>query len=486
MKRIIVLICLFPCLTISAQKIITTYYDYNRTHKHEVYGTDNYGTKNGAYTEYSEYGGVLTTGTFKNGSMVGKWVGKDDKGKLLEEVTYDNDGKYNGQRNRYKDGYKYAEENYKHGIPSGHWKVWFDAHGGSDAEMNGVWLKADGTTQLQYDEYYKPCAANYDKRVCLEGYDLDSTKKEYNLDGVLISKIDYKMGLKNGKATYYDIDGSGFIIEEATYQNDDPIGEWRTTWDNQGHQLTLYGNSNTRKKSNASYYKIKEYGNNGKVCKVANYYMTGVKENEGAFVEGIGFVGQYKEYYESGQIYRMGKYTNNGREDSIWNYYAVSGKDSASVKYINGELASKVMEQHGQDSLNAIANKKNQELAESAKRLNYEISRQPIVIDSLYKIFSAKYCIAKESKFLVYNGKPVITYSYPNGKHLFQKADTLCKSWNKEYQKNADVNAKLLKGRNIIVLLKKLNDLASNDADELDKQLKKAETLEDIAKVLSF
>lgn len=497
MKRMILsVLSMFACLaplTGYSQKTIKTYYDYQKQHVHEIYTTDNYGTKNGVYTEYSEYGGVLTAGTFKNGTMVGKWIGKDDKGKIQEEVTYDNDGKYNGQRNRYVDGYKYAEENYRHGVPCGHWKTWFGRDGGSEnTDTYGVFLKADGTTQLRYDEYYKPCAPNYEKRVCLEGYDLDSTKKEYNLQGVLISKINYKLGLKNGKATYYDIDGSGDIMQEGTYQNDTVVGEWKTTWDNHGRQ--------TWKKSDASYYKIKDYGKSGTtIFKVTNYYMSGVKENEGAFVENIGFVGHYTEYNKNGQISLIGKYNNNGMRDSTWNWFSASGKDSITINYVNGEDREKAkLEKHIQDSANevankkqrredsltAISNKKQQDLMETQN----ELSRQPWKIDSLYKVFTGIYTGSKKSAFLIdpRTHQPLVSKTYPKGKHLYEKADTLFKSWNKEYKTQSDADLKVTKGRNIIALLIKLDGMASADTDDLDKQMKKADTNEDIEKVLGL
>ncbi|MGP8215464.1 MAG: TPR end-of-group domain-containing protein [Bacteroidia bacterium] len=339
MKRITFLALLMGFLPFLAycQKTITTYYDFEKKHVHEVYGTDNYGTKNGPYTEYSEYGGILIQGTYKNGTQVGKWVTNDEKGKIYLEETRDNEGKYNGQVNRYINGIKYAQENYKHGSRIGHWKTWFYS-----TDYNGtVYQKPDGTTQLQYDEYYKSCEPRYVAGVGLLDWGLDSVRKEYSKQGVLLSTEYYKLGVKEGKATYYDEDGSGMIMEEEIMRNDSIYGTSKIYFNDKGDQ--------TFKKSDATWYRINDYGNkNYKLFKGTDYYMSGEKMADETFSNN-GYIGKYVEYFKNGTIKLKGQYNKDGKRDSVWNYYSVSGKDSAFRKYINGELDSPERQKQQQD-----------------------------------------------------------------------------------------------------------------------------------------
>jgi len=312
------------------QTLVKTYYDFDHKEVHEVYYTNNYGVKNGSYVEYSEYGGILTQGTYKNDKSVGHWIIKNEKGILLVDENYDNDGYWNGQVARYTDGYKYAQEEYKHGVKSGHWKEWFQ-----DETASKVYLKPDGTTQLEHDYYYKN--------------DLqDSTEKYYNQSGVLLSKINYMQGLKNGKAIFYTHEGSGTVWKSGDFRNDTSVAEWKEVFDNQNQPAKM-------NKSDAAYYRITDYGDgsNTNNVKATDYYLSGEKQSEETLGPD-GFVGWYTEYYMNGTISKKGKYKsfrelNNNYvreyvtvtgEDSIWDLYSIKGADSVKLKYENGKLDS--------------------------------------------------------------------------------------------------------------------------------------------------
>ncbi|MGP8216770.1 MAG: toxin-antitoxin system YwqK family antitoxin [Bacteroidia bacterium] len=201
MKNIIytlaILTGLLPVTSMS-QTLYKSCYDYQKTHVKEEYYANSYGVKNGTYTLYSEYGGIIQLGTYKNDGKIGKWIEKDEKGKLVLEENYDNNSQYNGQVVRYNDGVKYLE-NYKHGIKNGNWKTWF---------FN------ENRYTIYVDEYYK------------DGLQ-DSVKKQYDTQGVLLSKVTYKYGVEKYKVVYESenlkyiaiYDSLGLKIFEKSWNN---------------------------------------------------------------------------------------------------------------------------------------------------------------------------------------------------------------------------------------------------------------------------
>lgn len=131
MKKIILLICLTGAINTFSQKLVKTYWDWSKTKLQAQYYTDAYGTKNGSFKGYSEYGGLLMQGVFKDGLPTGKWIENYVNGKLhyikihnipgyssLDVV----DGKIISY---YEDGktIKY-ERNFKNGELDGVWKVY--------------------------------------------------------------------------------------------------------------------------------------------------------------------------------------------------------------------------------------------------------------------------------------------------------------------------------------------------------------------------
>ncbi len=114
-------------VNLPAQQLYKTYYDYKKTKVHEEYGADSYGVKNGSYKEYSEYGGIIVQGTYKNDKKIGIWTGTlDGKNKVVE--TYDNDGNKTGLwTTNCLDfpTFKYSEGHYFKGKEDGIWKTYF-------------------------------------------------------------------------------------------------------------------------------------------------------------------------------------------------------------------------------------------------------------------------------------------------------------------------------------------------------------------------
>ncbi len=74
MKTILTILIYGLSLNTFAQKLVKTYYDYRNTKIQSEYYTDAYGVKNGTYKGYSEYGGILLQGSYKDDAPIGKWT----------------------------------------------------------------------------------------------------------------------------------------------------------------------------------------------------------------------------------------------------------------------------------------------------------------------------------------------------------------------------------------------------------------------------
>ncbi len=92
MKTILTILIYGLSLNTFAQKLVKTYYDYRNTKIQSEYYTDAYGVKNGTYKGYSEYGGILLQGSYKDDAPIGKWTENYLDGKLHFIKTYTSPG----------------------------------------------------------------------------------------------------------------------------------------------------------------------------------------------------------------------------------------------------------------------------------------------------------------------------------------------------------------------------------------------------------
>jgi antitoxin component YwqK of YwqJK toxin-antitoxin module len=157
--KIILLASLVLTINAFSQKLERTYYDYRKTKIQSEYYINAYGEKNGSYKGYSEYGGILLQGSFKDGQPIGKWIENYEDGKLHYIKIYNtpgsnftvNDGKIityyeNGKTIK-------SEKNYKNQEYDGDYKI-YDENGTLTLEgkyVNGV-LKLSEEFQRKYDE----------------------------------------------------------------------------------------------------------------------------------------------------------------------------------------------------------------------------------------------------------------------------------------------------------------------------------------------
>lgn len=168
MKKIFLLLSLALSLNAYSQKLVKEYYDWAKTKIKKQYYTDAYGTLNGSFKAYSEYGGILKQGQCKNDGPIGKWIENYDNGKLHYIKYYDTPGTNDFQVQNgkiiayYEDGktIKY-ERNFK------------------KLELDGVWKEYDEKgTLIEEDNYIKGESEKRRIRIESENVEYNRRKQE--------------------------------------------------------------------------------------------------------------------------------------------------------------------------------------------------------------------------------------------------------------------------------------------------------------------
>ncbi|WP_288983608.1 hypothetical protein [uncultured Flavobacterium sp.] len=160
MKKIFTITMFALTINAYSQKLVKEYYDWGKTKIKREYYTDAYGTLNGSYKAYSEYGGIMKQGQCKNDGPIGKWIENYDNGKLHYIKIYDTPGTYDFKVkdgkiiSYYEDGktIKY-ERNFKNMELDGVWKE-YDEKGIITKEgkyVNGI-FEPTGITKIKYDD----------------------------------------------------------------------------------------------------------------------------------------------------------------------------------------------------------------------------------------------------------------------------------------------------------------------------------------------
>ena len=417
-----------------AQTLYRTYYDYEKQHVHEEYYANSYGVKNGIYKEYSEYGGVLQEGTYKEDKKTGKWTTMNEKGKLSKVETYKDDNLNGPYISYYDNGGKYKEGNFADDKPIGNWYIY-----------------------LKYQNFIN----NYIKYIRID-------------DNSFVIYYDYVPASVLVGCEYVK------ILVHIQYFDEDN----RDTWDDNdwGHIINTYYPS-------------------GKKCQEGHY-------NHGAWI------GDYYQYYPNGNLEGFWELDTIQGKELFSKGWAWPGGNKDSIQfYKKAEIA----ERHGQDSLQQATNRqqeseqrrhdslsnierRKQERSEDSAQKAYqnqmaEQQRKETLnqrVDSLYRAYKNLYVGSKQSTLLGVplvdqkTHQPVIKTTYLHGEYLFEKSDTLIKSMWMDCKNTQDISSQIVKLNSITTLINKLISMANTDTKDIDKQMKKAETMGDIKKILNF
>tara|TARA_Y100000816_G_C25884863_1_gene461696 strand:+ start:165 stop:761 length:597 start_codon:yes stop_codon:yes gene_type:complete len=88
------------------------------------------GILDGEFQEWNQFGVKTIEKKYKNGKLIGKYISRDNYGKIIQEINYNSDGILNGFSIKYDtDLYGYSTEkldskgNYKNGLRDGEWEI---------------------------------------------------------------------------------------------------------------------------------------------------------------------------------------------------------------------------------------------------------------------------------------------------------------------------------------------------------------------------
>jgi antitoxin component YwqK of YwqJK toxin-antitoxin module len=310
---------------LQAQRLVATYYDWNKIHPSEQYYVNSAGQKSGSYKKYDQSGVVIQEYNYLNGVENGLCVDYEategNKRVLVMKASFIS-GKPEGYTVEYcrYSGYKdkIQEGQYKGGEQTGLWKVWW-----CDDDTRGV-LKEIGS--------YK------------NGNQVGEWKAYYR-NGFIKTKCTYSSdNKKNGYCAIYIHSDSSKPVCKGNYVRDVRVGEW---------QVLINGDSKIVSDiENAAGYRVMTFDSAGKqkAGKVTDYDLTGAKYNECYYDDSLrktgieiqyylsnGIIyqktdhdlGKYEAFYKNGYPQVTGSIVNDIQSNGLWNYY--SDKDSGVI-----------------------------------------------------------------------------------------------------------------------------------------------------------
>ena len=191
------------------QKLVQTYYDWNKIHPKEVYYVNTAGQKTGAYKLYNENGVVIKEYTYLNGQENGLCIDYAATGANLRVVAAKGsfiNGQPDGSYVQFcdEDGYKskVQEGRYKNGKKTGKWKEWW-CNEIYDNKYVGI-LKSVGV--------YK-------------NGERDSVWSFYNNKGKIEKTVRFADGVQAREGIMYIYNKNGTLISYGPYVGDEAEGD---------------------------------------------------------------------------------------------------------------------------------------------------------------------------------------------------------------------------------------------------------------------
>lgn len=455
MKKLLILIVI-SILTISAnaQKLKRTYYDpYSKTMLMEKYYVNSAGYGNGSYKKYDKKGSLIYKGTYKNGGKEGTWTQYSSYSGKLEVAqveTFKGDvlngpakyyGSYNGKNIVIREG-DYL-----------------------DGEKHGKWMILDGYTNYSLtEEEKKGCDYVKSYPVFNKGridYPDGEVKTHYYPSGKLRSIQNYKGGKKVGKQVWYLPDGS--VESEEFYEDIEALEEMYLD-----SALTAFKNHEFKS--------------------AANYFSKMKNPQDAEIMIKLSKSKEYrkdKNYPEAIQSIKMA--ARGIENDIILDYYIevykeyiseVESKFTSYKETFNVKLSEEtlrdcqisksrgILKKEDLDrfiALHSEVEKKLEEKLEQAEKLTQEIIDAKAKYEELY-------------------GPP----SYSRSSRLYDASSPILYEMIRSYNAETDDKNKKETGQEILKALKTMNSYSPDECKDLKKAVRKADSQEEIRKVLSL
>lgn len=339
MKLSVTIIAILMSVLAYAQKEVKTYYDpFQQTKIKERYFVNSKNQKHGKYIKYDDRGLKAVEGNFSNGKPQGvvkeyalPLVGYPGDEKVKKEANYVN-GNQHGKTSYFvyikdgkeniKDGKKIlqGEEFYENGKKIREIGYFIDGKKEIDAYLeNGVQKKWYDNGQLAIELHVENGSFNgawkewyTNGQIGVDGLKKKGKffgeKKEYYVDGTLKSVENYALGDINGEIfegiQIYN-DSTGVLIKQYNFS-------------------PLENGIQTKN--------VNKYYSNGN--KKAEYPVIISNRKAGNFNSKM--TGEYKEYFDNGNISIIGHIDEKGYRDGIWKLYDKNGNETLSLSYKNG------------------------------------------------------------------------------------------------------------------------------------------------------
>lgn len=456
MKKILLGFLALCLLSLNAigQKTIKTYHDpYAQKKVKEVYTVNSDGAKDGLYQLFESNGAKLIVANYKNGNF---------NGNVKEYMIMCDPGKEKLK----------LDENYLNGQKHGNCKKWGSEQGKHFLQYEA---KFDNGKLLEETEYY----SNGKKKsfatligICSEWYSNGNKKEEFSVDT-------YK---KNGKYTSWHENGK--IKETGNYENGYKNGLWTSYYDS-GEKLSEHDISNQTYKRWSKDNKILFDGTFDGLKysgKLTEYYsgdfkfvdcnikqtslgslVTGpitkkVESIERILVEPKPSIvdGNLKIWFENGQLYAEYNFSN-GKLNGEYTKYTENGKVYEKGVYQNGSAPNGIR--------------------------TYDVNGNITLINSQHpNSFYREYC----QQFKKYVESQYYSGNVLNKKGLYNKFLKVEEEYNSKILNETDLNKKISTYDELIKLYTRMIELRNTETTEIEANLKKAKTPEEIKVILGL
>lgn len=306
-------------------------------------GTMRNGKPDGYWKNFYSTGVLKSEGNRKEFELDSIWKFYDEEGKIILEITY-KFGKKNGFRTTHQ-GSEIVKENFVNDIKQGNTLVFYPNNKikARIPFVNGLEegrareYDADGNI-VQLITYKKGYITDRERINRYDSENMPHGSWKWFTDDEQVVLIDgnYKHGLKHGYFKEYDTDGN--LISATKYVDGE---KFEKAEELQKLDIRTDYYPNGKVKVVATYTKEgvpegvrREYNENGKVEK-SYIFRYGKIIGEGIFTDAGQKQGNWKEYYNDGNLKAIGNYIDDLR-DGIWKYYYKNGQLEETGKYIKG------------------------------------------------------------------------------------------------------------------------------------------------------
>ena len=347
MKKYITFLFLLFCIVSNAQvindtsKFVYTFYNYENGNKSSE-GFIRNGKPDGYWKTYYENGKIKSEGNRKNYELDSIWKFYNDENKLFLEISYKN-GKKNGIKTSYTEG-EIIKENFINDIKQGFTSIYYE-NGVLRQSINFVAGKEQGIAK-EYDKKgnvitlmeYKKGYLISKERVNRYTYDslMQGKWVTFHPNGNIQSESNYSAGIKNGYFKEYDKDGN--LLSVVKYVNGilqtDAVEVTKLDLKREYYpsgQIKKIGSFKNEIPEGVT----REFSEKGEIIN-AQIYKGGNIIGDG-IVDAAGLKqGEWKEYYETGELKANGKY-ENGLKIGEWKFWYENGKMEQKGLYVKGE-----------------------------------------------------------------------------------------------------------------------------------------------------